>query len=298
MRARLSDYSLRSAASLAEALELLAAEPGRWRPLAGGTDLMVVLESGSLQHREYLSLWNLDELRGIDVTEQEVVIGASTTYTDVLGHETLRAEFPLICQAAAETGGVATQNRGTLGGNIANASPAADTPPALIAYDAELDLVSTRGTRRVAYARFHTGYKEMDLRPDELIRAIRLPRPRGRWRQWYRKVGTRRAQAISKVCFAGRLKVSDGLAEDVRLGFASVAPTVVRAIHAEDSVRGRPLDAKSIAAARASLARDLSPIDDDRSTARYRLRIAGNLLEMFLTQGLEGDSNRQGWVST
>jgi CO/xanthine dehydrogenase FAD-binding subunit len=287
MRSRLSEYRLQRPATLAEALAWLAEQPGRWRPFAGGTDLMVLLEAGKLSHRDYLSLWRLSELRGIEELQNEIVIGALTTYTDVRRHQTLQREFPLLCQAAAETGGVATQNRGTLGGNIANASPAADTPPVLLAYGAELDLVSLRGTRRIDYTAFHTGYKRMDLAPDELIAAIRLPRRQGTSRQAFRKIGTRRAQAISKVCFAGCLSLSDRGVEDIRLAFGSVGPAVLRARHAENALRGQPLDRVGAAAATAALASDIAPIDDDRSTARYRLRVAQNILRAFLSDDFE-----------
>src|SRR6185436_21035969 len=156
--------------SLADALALLNTEPGVWKPFAGGTDLMVLLEAGKLDHRNYINIWPLAELRGIEVSNAHVTLGALTTYTDVQAHEVLRSEFPMLCQAASETGGLAIQNRGTLGGNIVNASPAADSPPALLAYDAELELVSKQGERRIPYSTFHQGYKQMDIRPGELLR--------------------------------------------------------------------------------------------------------------------------------
>jgi CO/xanthine dehydrogenase FAD-binding subunit len=196
--------------------------------------------------------------------------------------------------AARETGGLATQNRGTIGGNIANASPAADTPPVLLVYDAELEIVSVSGTRRIPYAAFHRGYKQMDLGPGELIGRIFLP-PRGDlpiskvpkfrisdWRDYYRKVGTRRAQAISKVCFAGSILLEDRVTRDVRIAVGSVAPTVVRASRTEEALRGRPLDERTIAAAQQTLASEIAPIDDIRSTARYRALVARNLLGEFL----------------
>ena len=150
----------------------------------------------------------------------------------------------MLARAAAETGGVATQNRGTLGGNIANASPAADSPPALLVYDAELELISVRGSRRVPYDRFHTGYKKMDLAADEIIRSITIPRGRRGWIESYRKVGTRKAQAISKICFAAAADLDGGVVRDVRLALGSVAPTVVRCAHAEAALRGRTLDGR------------------------------------------------------
>jgi CO/xanthine dehydrogenase FAD-binding subunit len=283
MRSYLPSFDLRAPANLSAALEVLASEPGRWRAFAGGTDLMVLFEAGKLAHAHYLSLWHLEELRGIVVGPGEITIGALTTYTDVLEHQLLRDEFPLLCRAASETGGVATQNRGTIGGNIANASPAADTPPALIVYDASLELISKHGTRVVSYDTFHTGYKQMNLRDDELIRSIRLPRSTTRHAQTYRKVGTRRAQAISKVCFAGMLSFDRGTVADARFAFGSVAPTVVRARTAEAAVRGRALDEPAIAVAREALALDIAPIDDIRSTQRYRRHVAQALLEEFLT---------------
>jgi CO/xanthine dehydrogenase FAD-binding subunit len=283
MRSYLPDFDLHAPRTLEDALAVLAREPGQWRPFAGGTDLMVLLEAGTLPPSKYLSLWQLRELRGITVTDDEAVVGALTTYSDVLRSDVLGAEFPLMGFAAGETGGVATQNRGTIGGNIANASPAADTPPALLVYDATLDLVSVRGVRRVAYDRFHLGYKQMDLAPDELILSIRLPRRRSPWRHCWRKVGTRRAQAISKVCFAAAIDVAGPAVRDIRIAFGSVAPTPVRAARAEAAMRGRTIDAESIKLSCDALAGDISPIDDLRSTANYRLTVARNLLEQFLS---------------
>jgi CO/xanthine dehydrogenase FAD-binding subunit len=188
----------------------------------------------------------------------------------------------LLGRAAAETGSVATQNRGTLGGNIANASPAADSPPALLVYDAEIELVSAKGSRWLPYRSFHTGYKKMTMRPDELIRAIRLRRATNDWRHYYRKVGTRRAQAISKVCFAGAARVEDGRIADIHIALGSVAPTPLRVTETENLLRGQRPATATLNAAQATLASEIAPIDDMRSTARYRRRVAQNLLAEFL----------------
>lgn len=282
MRAYLPDYELRTAGSLSDALALLSNEPGVWKPFAGGTDLMVLFETGRLAHRRYVNIWNLSELRGISVTEDYVTLGALTTYTEVQKSEILQQEFPMLCQAASETGGLAIQNRGTLGGNVANASPAGDSPPALLVYDAQLELVSTEGARIVPYNGFHTGYKQMLMRPSELIKSIRLPRTRSPWRQYYRKVGTRKAQAISKICFAGIAEVDGEQIKDVRIAVGSVAPTVVRCSRTEAVLRNQKVDAVIVGTARASLALEISPIDDIRSTANYRLQVAMNVLEDFL----------------
>lgn len=273
-------FDLVTPTTLDEALALLASDPAA-RPFAGGTDVMVQLESGQLPPRRYISLWGLRELRGIVEAPDAVTLGALTTYTDIRRSDTIAREYPLLARAAEETGGVATQNRGTIGGNIANASPAADTPPALLVYDAAVELRSSAGTRRVAYAGFHSGYKQMDMQPGEIITRVHLPRRSG-WRDYYRKVGPRRAQAISKVCVAGSIAMDGPAVRDVRIALGSVAPTVVRAAAAEGALRGKRIDGESIAAARRALVHEIAPIDDLRSTAEYRLRVAANLVEEFL----------------
>ena len=283
MRGYVPTYSLISPAKLAEALDVLAQDSGVWKPFAGGTDLMVLLEAGTLPHKNYVNIWNLKELRGIEVSDSQVTLGALTTYTEVQNHPVLREEFPMLCQAARETGGIAIQNRGTLGGNIVNASPAADSPPALLAYDGELELVSKAGARRIPYSGFHKDYKQMDIRPDELLRAIHLPRNTKGLTHYYRKVGTRKAQAISKVCFAAVAGVKDGKTDHVRIALGSVAPIPIRCFKTETAVNGQPLNGQTIAAATQSLADEISPIDDIRSTKDYRLQVSLNLLEDFLS---------------
>jgi CO/xanthine dehydrogenase FAD-binding subunit len=293
----LDQYELVIPASLGAALDELAQHPAA-RPFAGGTDLMVVLEAGHLPPGRYVSLQHCRELLGIEETARGVSIGALTTYTEVRNSALLSRRYPLLPRAASDTGGLATQNRGTIGGNIANASPAADTPPALLVYDAELELQSSSGTRRIPYAAFHLGYKKMDLVPGEVIARIHLPwrdppleggshesREGGRdglWRDYYRKVGTRRAQAISKVCFAGSILMEGATVKDVRIALGSVAPAVVRATRTEGVLRGRTLDARARAAAGQTLLSEIAPIDDLRSSARYRARVAANLLGEFL----------------
>ena len=282
MRGFIPNYQLATPASLAEALALLKNEPGVWKPFAGGTDLMVLLEAGKLPHRNYINIWGLDELRGIEANESHVTLGALTTYTDVQSNPILRSEFPMLCQAASETGGLAIQNRGTLGGNIVNASPAADSPPALLAYDAEIELMSTDGSRWAPYDGFHTGYKQMRLAADELLARVRLPRNTEGVTHYYRKVGTRKAQAISKVCLAATGRMNEGQISDTRIAVGSVAPIVVRCVQTENALRGRKPDAETIAAACDALAREISPIDDIRSTADYRLQVTKNLLADFV----------------
>jgi CO/xanthine dehydrogenase FAD-binding subunit len=277
MRADPRDYRLAAPATLPEALAALAADP-TLRPLAGGTDLMVVYSMGRLADRALLGLWKLGELRGISVTPAEVALGALTTYTAIQAHPTLVAEFPALVQAASETGGLAIQNRGTLGGNLANASPAADSSPPLLAYDAELELVSASGTRRVRYADFHLGYKKTALAPGELIARVLLPRTPLARAHVFRKVGPRRAQAISKVCLAATVdRDARGKVLAVRVAFGGVGPVVLRCPRTEAA-----LVAGDTGGALAALAAEITPIDDHRSTARYRLQVARNLVAEVL----------------
>lgn len=284
MRAHIPSYQLISPESLGEALDVLTKDEGAWKPFAGGTDLMVLLEAGKLAHQNYVNIWNLNELRGIEVTDDKITLGALTTYTDVQNHPILTAEFPMLGQAAKETGGIAIQNRGTLGGNIVNASPAADSPPALLAYDAELELISKSGTRRIQYSGFHKGYKQMDIRADELLRAIRLPRTTQSLTHYYRKVGTRKAQAISKVCLAAIGRVEEDEISEIRIALGSVAPIPIRCRQTERELQGKRLTDETISAATAALTAEISPIDDIRSTKDYRLRVSQNLLQDFLLQ--------------
>ena len=282
MRSYVPAYELKTPANLDQALQLLAREREVWKPFAGGTDLMVLLESGKLPHKNYLNIWNLKELRGIEVSDTHVTMGALTTYTDVQANAVLGEEFPMLCQAARETGGLAIQNRGTLGGNIANASPAADSPPALLAYDAELELVSTSGSRWLPYQGFHTGYKTMLIEPHELLTRIRLPRSPKDLQHYYRKVGTRKAQAISKVCFAASARMSGAQIGDLRIALGSVAPIPIRCMATENALRNQRPDRTTIDNGRQVLAKEIAPIDDIRSSKDYRLRVSLNLLEDFL----------------
>src|SRR6185503_2544030 len=284
MRSYVPSYELVSPATIDETLDLLASGNGTWKPFAGGTDLMVLLEAGKLPHRQYVNIWQLDDLRGIEVDQTRVTLRARTTYTDVQAHPVLHEEFPMLCQAAKETGGLAIQNRGTLGGNIVNASPAADSPPALLAYDAELELISKSGLRKIPYSKFHFGYKQMDIRADELLFAIHLPRSQSQRVHYYRKVGTRKAQAISKVCFAGVAEVTGNVVRQVRIALGSVAPIPIRCERTEAAIHNQPLTEGAIENAASTLAAEIAPIDDIRSTRDYRLRVSLNLLRDFLSR--------------
>ena len=282
MRSDPADYQLVAPGSLQAVISLLAEEPGAWMPIAGGTDVMVQYAAGKLPARKLVSIWNLPELRRIEVLPDEIQIGAGCTYTNLREHAVLQPEFSLLASAASWTGGIANQNRGTLGGNIVNASPAADSLPALLVSDAALILISVRGERRLPYADFHTSYKKMKLAPDELIRAVCLPRRFSEYVAYTRKVGARNAQAISKVCIAALGRVAGGVVDDIRIAVGSVAPVPVRLVKTEQLLKGKRYDSSLLVMAKQAATAEIQPIDDIRSTAKYRAAVTGNLVAEFL----------------
>ncbi|MFN2637352.1 MAG: xanthine dehydrogenase family protein subunit M [Gemmatimonadaceae bacterium] len=267
MRTVISGLEVRRAASLGDALAIMRDD--RRTPIAGATDLYVALNFGTLEPKRFLDIWAVDELRQISVRGETLVIGALATYTSLIRSELVATRLPMLVEASRQVGGPQIQNRGTIGGNVANASPAGDSLPVLAAVDAVIVLSSTEGDRRVPITEFYTGYRATVMRPSELIVAVEVKPVEGR--QWFRKVGTRAAQAISKIVVAG---VRDRIP---RIAFGSVAPTVVRVPKTEKSLA----DGATIDDASRVLSEELAPIDDLRSTAEYRLRVATNLLRRF-----------------
>ena len=268
MRTAISRLSLVEPRTLSEALGILREDPSR-TPIAGCTDVYVNLNFGTLSDTRFLDLWRLDELRSIALDGEVLSIGALATYADLMRSPLVAERLPILAAASGEIGGVQIQNRGTIGGNVANGSPAGDTLPVLAVAEADVVLASVEGVRRVPFRRYYTGYRASVRRPDELIAALEIPPVAGR--QWFRKVGTRAAQAISKIVMAG-------IRSDApRIALGSVAPTVVRLPETEAVLAG----GGSLDAARAALAREIHPIDDVRSTAEYRRRVAQNLLARF-----------------
>jgi xanthine dehydrogenase small subunit len=254
--------------SLKAALSLLSSDP-TLMPIAGCTDVYVGLHFGTMPQRRFIDLWRLKELHGISAAKDVLRIGALTTYTEIIESTLVQKRVPMLVAAAREVGGAQIQNRGTLGGNIANASPAGDTLPVLAAANARIVLRNHASTRTVPFESFYTAYRKSVRQPDELIVAIEIPRIEGE--QWWRKVGTRRAQAISKIMI-GAVR-----GPQVRIAFGSVAPTVVLARKAAAVLqRGG-----SIAEARAALRTEIAPIDDVRSTGEYRMNVAANLIAQF-----------------
>jgi CO/xanthine dehydrogenase FAD-binding subunit len=283
----IANRSLLQPKSLADALTMLRDE-GPIVPMAGCTDLYVSLNFGTLKDTRFLNLWGLEALRSIEMRGGLLLIGALATHTDLIRSPLVGRRIPMLAAAAREVGGVQIQNRGTLGGNVANGSPAGDTLPVLAAAEAVVVLRSAGATRRVPFTAFYTGYRQSVRQPDELIVGFEIPTLTGR--QWFRKVGTRAAQAISKIVVAGvapsdrsrdarRSRGSGRPAGAVRIALGSVGPTVVRAVRTEEALAG----GATLADAQRILADEIAPIDDIRSTAEYRRRVASNLLARFWT---------------
>lgn len=265
--------------TLAEAYTLLA-EGGR-RPLAGGTDALVERAAGVPGTDRYLDLAALAELRGIRVEANALVLGAATTYAELRRDPLVAEHAPVLAAMAAEVGAAQIQNRGTLGGNIATASPAGDSLPVLLALDAEIVVGGARGERTVPASDFFPAYRRTALADGELILRIRVPLVPDRSAA-FRKVGTRRAQAISVVVIAIAWRWEAGLWRDVRVALGSVAPTPIRARATEAALEGAPPTAEVAAVAAATLAAEIAPIDDVRSTAEYRRAVAGRVLHRIV----------------
>ena len=268
MQSTVSNRSLLQPKSLRDALNMLRHEKSLV-PMAGCTDLYVSLNFGALKETQFLNLWRLAGLRTIEARGDLLSIGALATHTDLIRSPLVRKRVPMLAAAAREVGGVQIQNRGTIGGNVANASPAGDTLPVLAAADAVVVLKRAGGTRRVPFTAFYSGYRQTVRRPDELIVGFEIPAVRGK--QCFRKVGTRAAQAISKVVIA------TAVGDRPRIALGSVAPTVVRAVRTEAALAA----GASIEEAQETLIAEIAPIDDIRSTAEYRRRVAANLLALF-----------------
>jgi CO/xanthine dehydrogenase FAD-binding subunit len=274
--------TVHSPATLVEAYRVLAERGRAVKIIAGGTDLMVLMNAHLLDAAEVLDLWRMNELRGIADEGEALRIGALTTYTQLIRSPLINQYAPALAAASRTIGAVQIQNRGTIGGNIVNASPAGDSLPVLAAFEAEVEVGSTRGLRRVAFGQFYTGYRRTVLEGDELVLAVRVPKLKSDERDFFYKVGTRRAQAISKVVMAAKAKMAGRMIEAFSIGLGSVAPTVIRAPQTEALLAGAELTPALMEQARQIIAQEVTPITDLRSTEHYRRTVSGNVLVKFL----------------
>lgn len=279
----ISQLEVYSPKTLPEAYRRLQELNGRARLLAGGTDLMVQLHDHIGVAPAYLNIWGLHELRGIAEANGYLRLGALTTHTQIIKSALVQQYCPILLDAAKTVGGVQIQNRGTIGGNIVNASPAGDTLPILAACEAQLELGSQRGIRVVAFNEFYTGYRQTVLAPDELVVAVRLTKLAPHAKLFFQKVGSRQALVISKVVMAGKAEINgEKRIQAIGLGLGSVAPTVIRLRQTEALLQNQILTEALIAEARQTVKQEIKPITDIRSTAHYRQEIAGNLVAKFL----------------
>jgi CO/xanthine dehydrogenase FAD-binding subunit len=283
MKTALSQLTVERPRNFAHALTLLHDSLGDERlvPLAGGTDLFVYLHAGTQRGSRFLDLSTLSGMRVISSGRGGLSAGAMATFDAIARHRAC-AGWPMLVQAARVVGAAQIQNRATLGGNIANASPAGDSLPVLLAYDATVHVASVRGERSIAFAELYTGYRRLAIEPDELIVAVTLPPRPANTHELFRKVGTRAAQSISKVVFAGAARCARGVVEHVRLAWGSVAPTPVRSLAVERVLLGAKPSPAVAQAALAALADDIAPIDDIRSERDYRESVARAVLAQFL----------------
>ena len=268
--------------TLSEAYAVLAERGIGLKIIAGGTDLMVLMNAHQLDAREFLDIWRVDELRGINDEGDAIRIGALTTYTEIIRSALVQQHTPALVAASRTIGAIQIQNRGTLGGNVVNASPAGDSLPVLAAYDAEVEIGSARGLRAISFNDFYTGYRRSVLEPDELVLAVRIPKLEIAERDFFWKVGTRRAQAISKTVLAARARVMNSVVESISIGVGSVAPTVIRAKQTEQLLTGAKLTNDLIDQARSKISEEIAPITDLRSSEHYRRTVTGNVLAKFL----------------
>ena len=274
-------YSVRT---IDEALAILDGERDI-RVLAGGTDLMVLLNARQFESQAFLDIWKVRELRGIRDEGAWLRIGALTSFSEIINSGLTRTWTPLLVESAMTIGAVQIQNRGTLGGNLVNGSPAGDSLPVLSVLDAEIDVAShSRGTRTVRYVDFFTAYRRTVLEADEIVTSIKIRKLERGEKGFFYKVGTRRAQAISKVMMAARVAMNSDSIESCAISFGSMTPVVGRASQIEAALRGWVSGSTLPVSIPDLLDVEVSPIDDIRSTARYRIRVARNLLARMLRE--------------
>ena len=279
--------TVQSPTTLAEVYALLTERGRSIKVIAGGTDLMVLMNAHMLDETEFVDIWRVNELREITDEGDALRIGALSTYTQLIRSALIQLYVPSLVAASRTIGAIQIQNRGTIGGNVVNASPAGDSLPVLAAYDAEIEIGSVRGTRQVAFNRFYAGYRRTVLEPDELVLALRIPKLKKGERDFFWKVGTRRAQAISKTVMAARAQIANGRIESISIGVGSVAPTVIRVPQTERLLAGAALTSDLVDRARQLIAQEVAPITDLRSTEHYRRTVTGNVLVKFLRRLLE-----------
>ena len=276
-------FEYTKAASVEEALELLAAGGGEAKVLAGGTDLLVNIQEGLESPPELIDIGGLTELKGIEEKDGMIELGPLVTHAEIIDSELLQKKAAVLVEACSEVGAVQIRYRATIGGNIATASPSGDTVPAFYVLGARVVLRGGEGEREIAIEDFFTGVKRTVLQPGELIVKIRFPVMSESARSFFRKLGQRKALAIAKVSVAGYFDFKDEMVEEARIALGAVATTVIRAEKAEELLNGKKLSDELIAEAGRLTTEASKAITDIRSNAEYRDEMAG----LLLTRGLK-----------
>jgi carbon-monoxide dehydrogenase medium subunit len=278
--------ALHRPASVAEAVALAGQYGEAAHFLAGGTDLVVQMNRKRLVPAHLIDLTALGRLRGIEEAADGFVIGALTTHKAIERHAAFGGALIALIEAARVIGGHQIRNVGTVGGNIVNASPAADLVPALLVLDAKVTLVGTAGERRVLLEQFLTGPNRTARRCDEILTEVRFRKPPPESATAFVKAGRRRAMEISVVCVAARLTVdaADGRCRGVRLSLGAVGPKALRPHAAEAFLEGRPADEESFREAGRRAVGACAPISDVRASERYRRLLVPALVERALAQ--------------
>ena len=273
--------------SLSEALEILAKEGEKVRVLAGGTDLLVKIQEGVDAPELVVDIGELEELKGIKEESGIIELGPLVTHAGVMASELLKEKAPVLVAACSEVGAPQIRVRGTIGGNLATASPAGDSIPALYVLGAIVVLKSREGEREVPIENFFTGVKQTVIRPDELLTAVRFPAMNEAGRCFFKKLGQRKALAIAKVTVACCLVIREGIIENIRIALGAVAPTVIRSSRAESYLEGQSLTEEVIARAGQMISEESRAISDIRSTEKYRNEMTGLLLMRGLAEARE-----------
>lgn len=274
--------------TLQEVLPCLNENNGKKQIIAGGTDLVVKIRDKQILPDTVIDISEVEELAGIYEKSGFLTIGSTTTLTEIAENEIVKKHYPLLAQAAASVGAVQIRNRATVGGNVSNASPAADTVPALIALGAIATVVSTEQERKVPLEELYVGVGKTVFGSNELLKSLNIPEPAENSAGVFFKLGKRKAQAISIVNGAVQIGVDDNKCKftNVRIAIGSVAPTVLRLKEAEESLLGKRINRENIETAAEVVKNNVNPITDIRATAEYRREMSCNLFMQAVYESL------------
>jgi len=281
----LPEFRLHRPEALSGALELLDALAD-CRPIAGGTDLLLFLRDGTIRARHLIDVTGIEEMRGISLEGGEIRIGAATPLSEVASSELVAEIVPALTEAVFQIGSVQTRNQGTIGGNICNASPAADSAPPLLVLDARLDVSSKAGGRTIPVGELFAGPKLNSLEESELVTAIRIPEPPEGSGASFLKLGRRRGSTLSVVNAAAYVELDGGRCSAARLALGAIAATPIRVAPAEGLLVWKK-PTKAVVEGAASACREcVSPVDDIRGSAVYRRDMSAVLMRRAIKGAL------------